>query len=186
MPKDFVPKQDKKIGPSLLIVEDDATMREFLEDYLSLGRYQVVSVKDGRQAIKTLRHQQFDVAIVDLRLPGKSGIEVVEKSKVYQPELKPIIITAYPSVETAVEAMKIGAIDYLTKPLDLNNLEKLIRDTLGPVQVEIKPKAITEEAVPKAIAAKETPQNQLSETPVSAIKTSASYCYVDKIITQIA
>ncbi|MBA7684439.1 Ferredoxin--NADP reductase [subsurface metagenome] len=74
---------------------------------------------------------------------------MLREAKEKRPQLKGIIITAYPSVPTAVEAMKEGAIDYLPKPFDLNDLEKLIRETLGPVQVEIKPKAVTAETVAK-------------------------------------
>ena len=88
-------------------------------------------------------------------MPGKDGLEVLRKAKAQSPQLKGIIITAYPSVQTAVEAMKEGAVDYLTKPFDLNELEKLIRETLGPVQVEIKPKVVTEEAVAEPIVAEE-------------------------------
>jgi CheY-like chemotaxis protein len=80
-------------------------------------------------------------------LPGKDGIQVLRDAKEKRPEIKGIIITAYPSLETAVEAGKEGAVDYLPKPFDLNHLEKLIRDILGPVQVEIRPKAVTDEAV---------------------------------------
>jgi len=83
--------------------------------------------------------QDFGVAILDLRLPGKDGLEVLREAKAKRPQLKGIIITAYPSVGTAIEAMKEGVIDYLPKPFDLNKLEKLIRNILGPVQVEIKP-----------------------------------------------
>jgi NADH-quinone oxidoreductase subunit E len=63
-----------------------------------------------------------------------------------QPQLKGIIITAYPSVQTAVEAMKEGALDYLTKPVDLNRLEELIQQKLGPIQVEMRPKVVTKKA----------------------------------------
>jgi len=88
-------------------------------------------------------------------LPGKDGIEVLREAKEKRPQLKGIIITAYPSAQTAVEAMKAGAIDYLSKPFDLNDLENLIQDTLGPVQVEIKPKTVTDEAIAKPIAVEE-------------------------------
>jgi acetyl-CoA synthetase len=154
MPQDIASKQDKKVKPSLLIVEDDTTMREFLLDYLGLGRYQVVAVDDGRQAIKALRNQQFDVAIVDLRLPGKSGIEVIEKSKVYQPNLKPIIITAYPSVETVAKSTKLGAVDYLTKPFSLEELDTMMDEVLGEMPPEVggkPPLEIAEEAKQKEI-----------------------------------
>ncbi len=139
----------------ILIVEDEAIMRESLRDWLTDGGYQVETAEEGEEALKTIAEQDFGVVLIDMRLPGKDGLEVLREAKVQSPQLKGIIITAYPSVETAVEAMKIGAIDYLTKPFDLNDLEKLIRETIGPVQVEIKPKAVTEEAVAEPIVVEE-------------------------------
>ena len=125
----------------ILIVDDEAIMRESLRDWLTDSGYQVEIAEDGEQALKTIGKQDFGVAILDLRLPGKNGIEVLREAKEKRPYLKGIIITAYASVPTAVEAMKEGAIDYLPKPVKLNELETLIRDALGPVQVEVKPKA---------------------------------------------
>ena len=131
----------------ILIVEDEAIMRESLRDWLTDAGYQVEAVEEGEEALKTIGERDFGVVILDLRLPGKDGLEVLREATAHSPQLKGIIITAYPSVQTAVEAMKIGAIDYLPKPFDLNDLEKLITETLGPVQVEIRPKAVTEAAV---------------------------------------
>jgi len=124
---------DKAIKSSLLIVEDDATMCEFLTDYLSLGRYEVTAVNNGNKAIKALSKHRFDVAIVDLRLPGKNGIEVIEKAKIYNPDIKPIVITAYPSVETVSKSTKLGAIDYLTKPFSLDELDTMLEEVLGEI-----------------------------------------------------
>jgi len=137
----------------ILIVEDEAIMRESLRDWLTDIGYQVETAEEGEEALKIAAEQDFGVAILDLKLPGKDGIEVLREAKAKKPQLKGIIITAYPSVGTAVEAMKEGVIDYLPKPFDLNELEKLIRDTLGPIQVEIKPKAVTKGAIAEPIAA---------------------------------
>ena len=131
----------------VLIVEDETIMRESLRDWLTDGGYQVETADEGEEALKAIAEQDFGVVILDLRLPGKDGVQVLKEARAKRPHLKGIIITAYPSIPTAVEAIKEGAIDYLPKPLDLNDLEKIIHDTLGPVQVEIKPKAVTEEAV---------------------------------------
>jgi DNA-binding response OmpR family regulator len=143
-------KGGEKLKP-ILIVEDEAVMRESLQDWLTESGYQVETAEEGEEALKTIAEQDFGIVILDLRLPGKDGVEVLRKAKVQKPELNGIIITAYPSIESAVEAMKIGAIDYLPKPFDLNDLEKLIRETLGPVQVEIRPKAIPEAIAEPAI-----------------------------------
>ena len=130
----------------ILIVEDEAIMRESLRDWLTDSGYQVEAVEDGEEALKTIAERDFGLLILDLRLPGKDGLGVLQEARARMPQLKGIIITAYPSLETAVQAMKEGAVDYLPKPFDLNQLEELVRETLGPVQMEIGPKAITEEA----------------------------------------
>jgi NADPH-dependent glutamate synthase beta subunit-like oxidoreductase/CheY-like chemotaxis protein/NAD-dependent dihydropyrimidine dehydrogenase PreA subunit len=130
----------KKMKP-ILVVDDEAIMRESLRDWLADDGYQVEIAEDGDTALKAIDKQDFGVAIVDLMLPGKNGIEVLREAKARRPSLKGIIITAYATVPTAVEAMKEGAIDYLPKPVQLNQLEALIRDALGPVQVEVKPRA---------------------------------------------
>jgi DNA-binding response OmpR family regulator len=151
MKKRIFPDEEETKGgekmKSILIVEDEAVMRESLRDWLTDSGYQVETAVEGEEALKAIGEQDFGVAILDLVLPGKDGIEVLRQARAKSPQLKGIIITAYPSVETAVEAGKEGAVDYLSKPFDLNHLEKIIRDILGPVQVEIRPKAVTEEAV---------------------------------------
>jgi len=159
MKKQAVLKEEKIKGGGtmkpILIVEDEAIMRESLRDWLTDSGYQVETAVEGEEALKTIAEKDFGIVILDLRLPGKDGIEVLREAKEKSPQLKGIIITAYPSVQTAVEAVKEGAIEYLPKPFDLNELERLIRETLGPVQVEIKPKAATEETVAEPIAVEE-------------------------------
>jgi bidirectional [NiFe] hydrogenase diaphorase subunit len=123
----------------ILLVEDEAVMRESVKDWLTDVGYQVETAEDGEQALKTIGEQEFGLIILDLRLPGKDGLEVLREARAKHPQLKGVIITAYPSVETAVEAIKHGAVDYLPKPFDLNRLEELVQETLGPVQIEIKP-----------------------------------------------
>jgi len=153
-------KGSEKMKP-ILIVEDEAIMRESLRDWLTDSGYQVETAEEGEEALKTITEQDFGVVILDLKLPGKDGIEVLREARVRKPQLKGVIITAYPSVQTAVEALKEGAIDYLPKPFDLNDLEKIIRDILGPVQVEIRPKAVTEKAIAEPAEVEEAKAEEL-------------------------
>jgi len=144
----------------ILVVDDEAVMRESLRDWLIDGGYQVEIAEDGEEALKAIDKQDFGVAILDLMLPRKNGIEVLREAKEKRPYLKGIIITAYASVSTAVEAMKEGAIDYLPKPVKLNELEVLIRDVLGPVQVEVKPKAAVAPAEVELLVVEETAEEE--------------------------
>jgi NADPH-dependent glutamate synthase beta subunit-like oxidoreductase/CheY-like chemotaxis protein/NAD-dependent dihydropyrimidine dehydrogenase PreA subunit len=141
----------------ILVVDDEAIMRESLRDWLTDDGYQVEIAEDGEAALKAIAKQDFGVAILDLMLPGKNGIEILREAKEKRPYLKGIIITAYASVPTAVEAMKEGAVDYLPKPVQLNQLEALIRDALGPVQVEVKPKAAVAPAKAELVVEVEEP-----------------------------
>jgi len=129
----------------ILVVDDEVIMRESLRDWLTDGGYSVETVERGEEALQAIGEQDFSLLILDLKLPGKNGLEVLREARAQNPKIHGIIITAYPSVDTAVEAMKIGATDYLSKPFSLDTMEKLIRETLGPVQVEIKPKAAPQE-----------------------------------------
>jgi NADH:ubiquinone oxidoreductase subunit E len=131
----------------ILVVEDESIMRESLRDWLAEAGYHVETAEEGEKALKAIAERDFGLLILDLRLPGTGGIDLLRQARAKRPQLKGIIITAYPSVQTAVEAMKEGAVDYLTKPFDLNRLEESIRSTLGPLQLEIRPKVATDMAV---------------------------------------
>jgi DNA-binding NtrC family response regulator len=113
----------------VLIVEDEAILREALGDYLT-DTYQVVTAGTGEEALELIEKQDFDILVIDVRLPGKTGLQVLKEVKESKPYIKSIVITAYPSAELAVEAMKLGAVDYLIKPVAADNLERLIRETL--------------------------------------------------------
>ena len=140
----------------ILIVEDEAIMREWLRDWLRGEGYEVDTAEEGEEALQKIGEREFGVAVLDLRLPGRDGLAVLREATAQNPELKGIIITAYPSLETAVEAMKIGAVDYLVKPFAPDALKKPIQEALGPVQVEIEPEeARIETAVVKVPAVEE-------------------------------
>ena len=127
----------------ILIVEDEAVMRESLRDRLTNSGYQIEIAEDGEEALKAIAVQDFGLLILNLKLPGKDGLEVLREARAKSPQLKGIIITAYPSVETAVEAMKEGAVAYLPKPFEFTQLEKVIQEALRPVQEEALGEEVT-------------------------------------------
>ena len=114
---------------SVLIVDDEAIVRESLKDWLK-DAYQVATAETGEEALELIEKQDFDILIVDVRLPGKSGIQVLKEVKEIKPHIKSIVITAYPSADLAAEVTKLGAVDYLIKPVAHDDLERLIRETL--------------------------------------------------------
>ena len=131
----------------VLIVEDETILRESLRDWLTEDGYQVETAKDGEEGLKAIAENNFGVVLLDLKLPKKDGIEVLREAKALKPDLKTIIITAYPSVQTAVQAMKEGAVDYLPKPINLENLQKLIDGTLVPDEKPASCEAVAKLAV---------------------------------------
>lgn len=111
---------------SVLIVEDDLLVRESLFEVLSHAEYAVTAAPDGEAALEKLKEGLFDVALVDLRLPGMSGMEFLRLAKEMAPQMSAVMVTSFATVETAVEAMKLGAVDYLTKPINDDELKLLL------------------------------------------------------------
>ena len=110
----------------ILVVEDERSQREMLRDFLIKEGYQVSEAAAGRAAIQEIRSASIDLALVDYRMPDISGREVLEQAKQLDPQLDIVILTAYGTIDTAVDAMKAGACDYLTKPIDLEELLLII------------------------------------------------------------
>jgi DNA-binding NtrC family response regulator len=107
----------------LLVVDDEASVRELLRRGLSqMGHFFVDVASNGLEATEKIEKDLFDLVLTDLKMPEMGGIELLKAIKETRPELTVIIMTAHGSIETAVEAMKIGADDYITKPIDFNEL----------------------------------------------------------------
>jgi two-component system response regulator FlrC len=103
---------------NILIVDDEEGIREFLADALADDGHDIATAPDGLAAVALLHDRAFDLMITDLRMPGAlDGVDLLRKAKADQPDIEVIVLTAYGSVDTAVEAMKLGAFDYLQKPL---------------------------------------------------------------------
>lgn len=120
----------------ILVVDDEAIVRESIRDWLKLSNYDVSTAETGEEALAMIEGQDFNVMVLDIRLPGESGLSVLDKAKAIRPKLKSIIITAYPSEDTVMECKKLGAIDYLIKPLRPEDLERLIRETIDSMDKE--------------------------------------------------
>jgi two-component system response regulator HydG len=112
-----------KIRQTLLVVDDDDAHRMMLLKLLRGWGYEVIEADDGAVALEEVRRKSFDLILMDIRMLHISGIEALEQIKIINPSLPVIIMTAYASVETAVNALKKGAYDYLTKPLDFDELK---------------------------------------------------------------
>jgi len=114
----------------ILVVDDQDSMREFLEIMLTREGYQVIAARDGEHACSILDQERFDLVISDIRMRAINGIGVLKKAKDRSPETIVILISAFATPETAVEAMKEGAYDYIPKPFKVNDLKRVVKDAL--------------------------------------------------------
>lgn len=117
---------DVQETPRILIVEDDEVARLTLKLALEAENIFVEAVENGADAENMVRYSAFDVAIVDYRLPDIDGLNLIKKMKLVVPDIMTVVVTAHTSIEIAVEAMKMGAYDYMSKPLDIPSLIKTI------------------------------------------------------------
>jgi DNA-binding NtrC family response regulator len=114
----------------ILIVDDEHSVRKSLQEWFLEDGFDVQTAEDGHQALLTLDSGPFDIYIVDLKMPGMDGITLQKRILEGYPDAAVIILTAYASVDTAVEALKLGAFDYVTKPVDPDELSNLVRNAL--------------------------------------------------------
>jgi len=113
--------------PRILVVDDEAAMRESLKDWLMEDGYEVGLAAGGEEAIAMAREKGFEVVLLDLKMPGMNGLETLKKLKEVRPDAEILMMTAYAAVDTAVQAMKKGAFDYLVKPFDPDEVEMQIK-----------------------------------------------------------
>ena len=109
--------------PRILVIDDEEPMRESLKDWLKEDGYIVGLASSGAQAIEMAASDRWDVILLDLKMPGMDGIETLKRLKELDIEAEIIMMTAYATVDTAVQAMKQGAFDYLVKPFDPDEIE---------------------------------------------------------------
>ena len=115
---------------NILIVDDELLIRDLLYDFFSEKNW-IVSVSDsGSNALEILKTRRFDLALVDLKMPEIDGISLIKSIKSRYPALPIVIITAFPSFESAVEALRLKIEDYITKPFNINKLFKTVCEIL--------------------------------------------------------
>lgn len=129
--------------PSVLIVDDEKHTREGLQQALA-EHYDVTTAASADEAFNLLEADTFDVVLTDLRMPGKSGLKVIDKALGLAHRPAVLMMTAYGNIDTAVEAMKRGAVDFLTKPVNIERLEVIIQRALKTKTLEVEVKQLHE------------------------------------------
>jgi len=129
----------------ILVVDDETSQRELVSGYLKKQGFEVFTAAGGEQALELFRQGPAELILTDQRMPGLSGLELLKAARAINPETQVIVMTAYGNVESAVEAMKSGAADYLTKPLHLEELRQKIQRIVEQHRLYAENRALREE-----------------------------------------
>src|ERR671924_52332 len=121
---------------AILLIEDEARLRENLQLLLESEGYRVTTAQNGREGIKQLREASFDLVITDLVMPEVDGFQVLEYLTTYAPETVVVVMTAYVSADSVIDALRKGAYDYLTKPCDLDLMKATIERALEKARLQ--------------------------------------------------
>ncbi len=140
-------------GPRILIVDDDAGQRSLLDSFLRGHGFETVPIESGEKALAALRAQSFSMMISDVRMPGLTGLETLRLARQEFPVLPVLLVTAYADVREAVGAMRDGAVNYLSKPIDLDELLVTVRQATGLAGQE-PPDLVEDKLLPSNIVAR--------------------------------
>jgi two-component system response regulator PilR (NtrC family) len=111
----------------ILVVDDERGMRDFLSIMLRQDGHEVTSARDGLEALQRIKAGGLDLVITDLKLPGADGLEVLKVSRKFMPTVQVVMITAFATTENAIEAMKLGAYDYILKPFKVEEVVHIVQ-----------------------------------------------------------
>ena len=149
----------------ILIVDDEASIRRTLRDILEYEKYEVEECKDGMECLVRLKKEKYDVVIMDIKMPKMDGIEALERIQMIAGDTPVIMISGHANIDSAVEAVKKGAFDFISKPPDLNRMLITIRNAMD------KSSLVTEKKVLQRRMAKSKTQEIIGESePISVIK----------------
>lgn len=141
----------------ILIAEDDVGLRKGLEEMMKEEYYEVVAVDDGKKVLDGIKNKDFDVLLTDLVMPELGGMELLTEVKRIRPETKVIIITAFATIDSAVEAIKKGASDYVEKPFKINEVQNTVRKVLEESKFEKESKNLVGKISDEVIKALSNP-----------------------------
>ena len=159
----------------ILVVDDEEPQRRVLAGFLRKAGYEVEAVGNADEALAVVSSRTVDLVLTDLRMPGKTGVELLDAVRGVNPEVPVVVMTAYGTVASAVDAMKRGAADYLGKPVDLDELEVLVTRTLERRALVSENRALREQVESRyRLAGLETSNARMQEAINMAARAAAS------------
>ncbi len=132
--------------PNILLVDDEKAIRKTLREILEYEKYKVDEAEDGPSALEKIQSNQYDVVLLDIKMPKMDGLEVLEKAREVSPDTSYIMISGHGNIETAVEATKKGAFDFISKPPDLNRLLITVRNAMDKTNLVTETKILKRKA----------------------------------------
>jgi two-component system response regulator PilR (NtrC family) len=123
---------------TILVVEDEESMRQFLSILLERDGHEVMLARSGEEAFEHLAEQTFDLVLTDLRMGEVDGLQVLARCQAIAPETQVVVLTAYATTETAVQAMKAGAYDYVMKPFRVDALQEIVKKAIEKRQLLVE------------------------------------------------
>ncbi|HVO33133.1 MAG TPA: response regulator [Elusimicrobiota bacterium] len=163
----------------ILVVDDDRDNGEFLRDELSLDRCSVTWVRDPREALKIAKRHRYQVGILDLKMPHMDGVELYHRLRDIDPDIGLIILTGYPSVDTALATLKTGAYDYVRKPYEIDELRRIVQRLLKDKGYLLETEEVINQSIGRRI--KEYRQRRQLTIAELAAKTDLSKSLISQI-----
>ena len=162
-------------GPHLMIIDDDDRFRERLQKSFKRRGYEVYAFEDGSSAIDAAREESPEYALVDLRLKGEWGLHVVKSLREIDPETQIVVLTAYGSIATAIEAVKIGAKNYLQKPVSVDEMERALLESQSD---QARDSSADESSLDQGLEA-------LTSTPPETLSLAkVEWEYINRVLTE--
>lgn len=160
--------------PSILIIDDEKAIRKTLTEILGYEGYKIDEAADGEEGLKRFREKNYDLVLCDIKMPKLDGIEFLEKAKEINPDVPVIIISGHGNIETAVEAVKKGAFDYISKPPDLNRMLITLRNAMDKNTLVAETKVLKRKVSKvQEIIGESAPINQIKDTILKIAPTEA-------------
>jgi DNA-binding NtrC family response regulator len=174
---------------TILVVDDETGIRQALDRFLKRIGYRVVTAESGAVALERIASDRPDAMLSDIRMPNMTGVELVPKALAAQPDLAIIMLTAVDSPKTAIECLRLGAYDYLIKPLDLEELELSLQSALRRRQLEVDRREL-ERWLAREVAERtqtlEERTNAIADVALEALAAAGDWPHASEAVQRLA